>query len=81
MAGYIVPMATTIQVSKALVETLREKKLFDKESYEEVIWDLLEDTQELSDETKRHLREAEEDVKKGRVRTHADIKKELGLDV
>ena len=72
-------MATTIQVSEALAQTLRQKKLFTKESYEEVIWDLIEDAQELSKETKQHLQEAQEDIKKGRTRTHTQVKKELGL--
>ena len=33
-------MATTIQVSEQLVDTLKKRKQYGKESYEEVIWDL-----------------------------------------
>jgi predicted transcriptional regulator len=72
-------MVTTIQVSDRLVEVLRSRKMYDKESYEEVIWDLLEDTMELSEETKKHIKSAEKDIKAGKVYTHEQIKKELGL--
>lgn len=79
MASYIPPMATTIQVSEELLDTLKTKKMYDKESYEEVIWDLLEDSLELSEETKRHIQEAEKDIKEGRVYTHEQVKKRLKL--
>ncbi len=44
-------MATTIQVSTELAEELKKRKLYEKETYEEVIWDIIEDTLELSEET------------------------------
>ena len=72
-------MATTIQVSGDLLEVLKNRKMYAKESYEEVIWDLLEDTMELSEETKRNIKEAEADIKAGRVHTHEEVKKKLGL--
>ena len=72
-------MAKTIQISEELQKTLKERKLFEKESYEEVIWDLLEDTMELSEETKKNIAKAEEDYKQGRVKSLNQIKKELGL--
>ena len=72
-------MATTIQISTDLLEELRNRKMYSKESYEEVIWDLLEDTMELSEETKRHIQEAEADIKAGRTITLAQVKKELDI--
>jgi len=45
-------MATTIQVSVNLLEELKNRKMYEKESYEELIWSLLEDTEELSEELK-----------------------------
>ncbi|MBS3117570.1 hypothetical protein J4430_01695 [Candidatus Woesearchaeota archaeon] len=72
-------MATTIQISERLQHELAKKKLFDKETYEEVIWDLMEDTMELSEETKRHIAQAEKDIKEGRVYTHEQVKKRLSL--
>ena len=72
-------MATTIQVSEELVSELRSRKLFDKETYEEVIWDLVEDTKELSEQTKKDIQQAREEFKQGKFVTHEQLKKELGL--
>ncbi|MBS3126011.1 hypothetical protein J4453_01030 [Candidatus Woesearchaeota archaeon] len=72
-------MATTIQISGQLHQELAKRKLFDRESYEEVIWDILEDTQELSEQTKKEIAEARKEVKEGRVKPLEQIKKELGL--
>ena len=72
-------MATTIQVSRDLLETLQKRKLYDKESYEEVIWDLVEDSMELSEETKRDIEKARAKVRAGKVYTHEQVKKRLGL--
>lgn len=72
-------MATTIQVSEELVEALKQKKIYHKESYEEVIWDLLEDTMELSEETKKQVEKARKEFKEGKFYTLEEIKKELDL--
>ncbi|MFP4402604.1 MAG: hypothetical protein ACLFPL_05235 [Candidatus Nanoarchaeia archaeon] len=72
-------MATTIQISQDLLKELKSRKMYDKESYEEIIWDLLEDSKELSEETLQHIKEAEADVKAGRVISHEELKKELNL--
>jgi len=72
-------MATTIQISEKLQNKLKEKKLFDKESYEEIIWGLIEDSMELSEETKKDIAKSREDIKKGRVYTLEQVKKELKL--
>lgn len=72
-------MATTIQVSQELKEELDKRKLSKNETYEEIIWDLVEDTMELSEQTKKDLKEALEDVRAGRVYTLEEIKKRHGL--
>ncbi len=79
MAGYILSMVTTIQVSEKLLNTLKQKKLYDKESYEEVIWDLIEDTQEVNTETKQEIEQARTDIKIGKFFTHEQVKNRLGL--
>lgn len=79
MAFYIVAMVTTIQVTAELVSVLKNRKMFDNESYESVIWDLLEDTLELSEQTKRRIKIAEQDFKEGKFVSHEQVKKELGL--
>lgn len=72
-------MATTIQISDGLLNELKQRKLYEKESYEELIWDLIEDRMELSEETKKHLRLSEKDIKEGRVKSLQQVKKELGF--
>ncbi len=72
-------MATTIQVSEKLQESLKKRKMYDSESYEDVIWDLLEDSMELSEETKRNILESEKQAKEGKTKSLEQIKKELGL--
>ncbi|KXS44767.1 MAG: hypothetical protein AWU59_312 [Methanolobus sp. T82-4] len=72
-------MATTIQISEELQAELANRKLFSRETYEEVIWDLLEDTKELSAETKREIEESREQIKAGKFSTLEEIRDELGL--
>ncbi len=74
-------MATTIQVSTDLLEKLKARKLSDKESYENVIWDLLEDSMELSEETKRNIAQAEKEIREGKIHKWEDVKKELKIHV
>lgn len=70
-------MVTTIQISKDLLNELKKRKMYSKETYEEIIWDLLEDTMELSEQTKKNIKQAEEEIKKGKVHTLEEIEKEL----
>ena len=72
-------MASSIQLSKELQELLAKRKLSDSETYEEVIWDLIEDTLELSDQTKKDIKKARADFQSGRYMSHAQVKKQLGL--
>ena len=72
-------MATTIQISEELQSELTNRKLFSRETYEEVIWDLIEDTRELSSETKKEIEESRRQIEAGKFSTLEDIKNELGL--
>ena len=72
-------METTIQISKNLLEKLKLMKMHEKESYENLIWDLIEDRMELSEETKREIEEAREQYKRGETISHEEVKKRLGL--
>lgn len=74
-------MATTIQVSEKLVSKLKSIKMYENESYEELIWDLLEDRMELSEETKRNIAKAEKEIKAGKTHRWEDVKKELKINV
>ena len=72
-------MVTSIQISEDLREELQKRKLAETETYEEVIWDLLEDSRELSDETKKSVARARAEVKEGKTSPLADVKRALGL--
>ena len=72
-------MATTIQVSRDLVQELKKRKFTDSESYEEVIWDLIEDTQELSKQTKKDISQSIKEIERGEFYTLEEVKKRLGL--
>ncbi len=72
-------MVTTIQISEKLKERLEKRKLYKNETYEDVLLDLLEDSMELSDETKKNIAQAEKEIKEGKGKTLEQVKKELGL--
>lgn len=72
-------MVTTIQISGDLQNELSKRKLSDRETYEEIIWDLIEDTIEINEETKRELAESRAEIKKGKFHTFEQVKKEAGL--
>lgn len=72
-------MDTTIQISKRLQKELLKRKFFDKETYEEVIWDMIEDNEELNAQTKKELAESRAEIKAGKIHTIGKVKKELGL--
>ncbi|MHB8359872.1 MAG: hypothetical protein ACYDCP_10310 [Thermoplasmataceae archaeon] len=72
-------MPTTIQVSEKLQKELAKRKIFEKETYEEVIWDLMEDSQELDEETKREIAQARQEIREGKYHTLDDVKRELEL--
>jgi len=72
-------MDTTIQISKRLQKELLKRKFFDKETYEEIIWNMIEDNEELNEQTKKDIAEARAQIKAGKFHTLAKVKKELGL--
>jgi predicted CopG family antitoxin len=77
-------MVTTIQISEELLERLKQLKIHEKESYEDLLWDIIEDRMELSDETIKNIKEYEKDMKEGNADKFVnfeDIKKRLRLNV
>jgi len=69
---------TTIQVSEEIRDALAKRRIYEKETYEEVIMDLLEDSMELSAETLKELEQSRKDIEAGRVYTLEEVKKKLG---
>ncbi|MBI4016257.1 MAG: hypothetical protein HY363_01015 [Candidatus Aenigmarchaeota archaeon] len=70
---------TTIQVSQELVKSLLIKKMYDKESYEDLIWDLLEDSKEINEQTKRDIEKSFAEIKAGKTISLEKIKTRYGL--
>ena len=70
-------MDTTIQISGELLEKLKKRKMGSRESYENIIWDLLEDTMELSEQTKKDMEESRKEYKRGEVVSFEEIKKRM----
>ena len=72
-------MATTIQISEKLQQELNKRKFSDRESYEEVIWNLMEDIMELNEETRNEIKISRSEVKTGKYHTLTETKKKLGF--
>ena len=70
---------TTIQISEDLKNELSQKKISESETYEEIIWDLIEDVMELTEETKAEIETARKEIEKGNYYTHEQVKKKLGI--
>lgn len=70
---------TTIQISQDLQKELNKMKLFHKETYEEVIWDIIEDTKELSKQTKKEINIAKKEIEKGQFTTLSKIKEKYNI--
>jgi hypothetical protein len=70
-------METTIQVSKQLMEKLAKMKMHEKESYESIIWDLIEDRLELSKETKTNIANSEAEIKARKIISLEEIKRKM----
>jgi len=70
-------METTIQISRDLLDTLKQMKIHEKESYENLIWDLIEDRMELSEETIEDIEESEKQIAEGKRTSLVELKKKL----
>ncbi|MEA3230092.1 MAG: hypothetical protein U9P44_04200 [archaeon] len=72
-------VSTTIQISRNLQHELNKMKLFSRETYEEVIWNVIEDVKELSEETKKDIAEARTQIKNGEFITLSALKKKYDI--
>lgn len=74
---------TTIQIQPEVKESLDQLKKHPRESYNEVIKRLVEsriDDEPLSAEAIEGIEEALGDIRKGRLHTEEEIKKEFGVE-
>ena len=68
-------LQTTIQISCDIKQRLDRMKMFERETYNEVIERMIEDDFELSEQTKRGIEKA----RKGKSISHEEVKKRLGI--
>ena len=59
-------MTTTIQISDNVKKTLEKMKLYDRETYNDVIERMIEDELELNEQTKKEIEEARNRIKSGK---------------
>ena len=81
IASYILGMETTIQISKLLLEKLARMKISGRESYENIIWDLIEDRMEFSEETKRNIEKSRLEIEQGKTIALETMKKRMKRNV
>ena len=72
-------MTTTIQISDNVKKTLEKMKLYDRETYNDVIERMIEDELELNDETKKEIEEARNRIKSGKFFSQEEVEKRFGL--
>ena len=71
--------STTIQISQDLQQELNKMKLFSRETYEEVIWSVIEDTKELSEQTKIDIIKSRKEISEGKFITLSNLKKKYNI--
>ncbi|MFH1823291.1 MAG: hypothetical protein ABH817_01070 [archaeon] len=72
-------MTTTIQISNQVKQTLDKMKLFERETYNGVIENMIENSLELNEKTKKEIEEAIKQVRSGQTISHEEVGKRLGL--
>lgn len=72
-------MATTIQIKEDIKMILTQMKLFERETYNDVLERLIEDVQGLNKETKNEIESAIKEIKSGKYITHKELAKEMGF--
>jgi predicted CopG family antitoxin len=68
-------MSTTIQISDEVKKTLDKMKIFERETYNEIIINMIEDNLELNESTKKEI----ELSRKGKNFSHEDVGKLFNL--
>ncbi|MBU1203519.1 MAG: hypothetical protein KKG60_00435 [Nanoarchaeota archaeon] len=72
---------TTIQLNVGTLEKLKMLKKYERETYDEIVCNLVDDALEesLTDKEILEIQEALEEVKKGQVYSIEEVAKELGV--
>ncbi len=70
-------MTATIQINDSTILALDKMKVFKDETYDDILEKLIEDVQELNDETKKEIEFALKEIEKGNYITHENLAKEI----
>ncbi len=72
-------MVTTIQIKEDIKSILTQMKLFERETYSDVLERLIEDVRELNEETKKEIKAAIKEIESGKYVTHEKLASEMGF--
>ena len=72
-------MTTTIQISNEVKVLLDRMKMFQRETYNETLMNMIEDNMRINEKTRKELDEARKEIKLGKTISHEEVKKRLGL--
>ncbi|MFH1290511.1 MAG: hypothetical protein ABIH92_03820 [Nanoarchaeota archaeon] len=74
---------TTIQINNSTLERLKALKNFDRQSYDELLNNLIDNIEEesLSEKEIEEIKIALENVKRGKVKPIEQVAKELGVSL
>ena len=70
-------MATTIQISSEVKTSLDRMKIFERETYNEIIMNMLEDNMRINEKTRKELEKRR--FSKEKSVSHEEVKKRFGL--
>jgi predicted transcriptional regulator len=72
-------MATTIQINEDVRSILNQMKLFERETYNDVLERFIEDVREINEKTKNEIEYALKEIEDGKYVTHEKLAKEMGF--
>jgi len=71
--------STTIKINPQTKQTLDKMRLFERDTYNDIIERMIEDNLELNEKTKKELAEARKRIKRREFVTLEEVEKEFGL--
>ena len=72
-------MATTIQINEDIRSILNQMKLFERDTYNDVLERLIEDVRGINEDTKKEIEDAIKEIESGKYITHEKLAKEMGF--
>ena len=72
-------MGETIRISGELKKKLDEMKILKEDTYEDIMWGLVEDRMELNRETLDEIEKARKEIRKGNCHTLEEVKERLSI--